>query len=129
MIPEPPFFTYWPNDRIESTRGDTVQLWCGGRGIPAPRLTWWRRLNDSTVVEVKSDGRVLIADEALVFLNVMPKDEGVYYCNISSPLGTRLSNDAMLRVFGESDPISRRCNVYDVILTTPSSSDAGATPS
>ena len=52
-------------------------------------------------MQVQSDGRVVIADEALVFLGVMPSDEGVYYCNISSPLATRISPDSMLRVFSE----------------------------
>ena len=78
-----------------------MQLWCGGRGIPNPSVTWWRRLSDGNVTEVMSDGRVLIAEETLVFLSVMPSDDGVYYCNISSPLATRTSTDGMLRVFSE----------------------------
>lgn len=97
----PPFFTYWPLDLTEATSGDTVQLWCGGRGIPAPSVTWWRRFSDGNVTEVESDGRVIIAEEALVFLSVLPSDEGVYYCNISSPLATRISGDSRLRVFSE----------------------------
>ena len=71
-------------------------------------LTWWRRLPDGSIMEVKSDGRVLIADEALVFLDVMPRDEGVYFCNISNVVGSRMSNDAMLRVFGECNLIGQR---------------------
>ena len=64
-------------------------------------MTWWRRLNNDTVVEVISDRHIVIYDEGLVFAPVQKDDEGVYYCNISSPLQTRISNDAMLRVFGE----------------------------
>lgn len=97
-----PFFTYRPDDLEEATSGDTVRLWCGGRGIPTPSVTWWRRFDDGNVTEVKSDdGRVIVADDALVFLGVLPSDEGVYYCNISSPLATRISADSMLRVFSK----------------------------
>ena len=52
-------------------------------------------------MEVKSDGRVFIAEEALLFIPVEPSDEGIYYCNISSPLDTRVSADSRLRVFSE----------------------------
>lgn len=97
----PPFFTYWPLELTESTAGETVRLWCGGRGIPTPTVTWWRRLGNGTVMEVKSDGRVFIAEEALLFIPVEPSDEGIYYCNISSPLDTRVSADSRLRVFSE----------------------------
>ena len=97
----PPFFTYWPVDLEEATSGDTVRLWCGGRGIPTPLVTWWHRFDDGNVTQVTSDGRVVVADEALLFLGVLPSDEGVYYCNISSPLATRISDDSMLRVFSK----------------------------
>ena len=99
-----PFFTFWPDALTRTTVGEIVRLWCGGRGIPPPTVTWWRRLDNDTVVEVISDRHIVIYDEGLVFAPVQKDDEGVYYCNISSPLQTRISNDAMLRVFGELAP-------------------------
>ena len=96
-----PFFTFWPDALTRTTVGEIVRLWCGGRGIPPPTVTWWRRLDNDTVVEVISDRHIVIYDEGLVFAPVQKDDEAVYYCNISSPLQTRISNDAMLRVFGE----------------------------
>ena len=67
-----------------------------------PNVTWWRRFDNGTVIQVISDRHVVIYDEGLVFAPVQKEDEeGAYYCNISSPLQTRISNDAMLRVFGE----------------------------
>lgn len=96
-----PFFTFWPDVITRSTVGDIVQLWCGGSGIPTPTVTWWRRLGNGTVEEVKSDGRIVIYEEGLVFSPVAKGDEGIYYCNISSPLQTRITADAMLRVFSK----------------------------
>ena len=65
-------------------------------------MTWWRRFDNNTVIQVESDRHVVVCEEALIFTPVMKDDEdGIYYCNISSPLETLISNDAMLRVYGE----------------------------
>ena len=91
-------------------------------------MTWWRRLDNDTVVEVISDRHIVIYDEGLVFAPVRKDDEGIYYCNISSPLQTRISNDAMLRVFGELAPsiviyIQKRDNYDHTLLVYLISTD------
>ena len=80
-------------------------LFCGGEGRPSPSVTWHRILGTSHVEfaeEVIADERLMIGDFFLLFTRVELSDEGVYFCNLTSPLASRLSTKAFLNVYSES---------------------------
>ena len=102
----PPHFTYRPQS-ITSLSGDRAVLFCGGKGNPVPTVTWFRLFTnigpgyEGIMEEVVSGGRISIGDNFLLFTEVQLSDEGFYFCNLTSPLGSRISNKALLNVYSE----------------------------
>ena len=94
-----PYFTYQPQP-TEVTVGDTATLLCGGRGVPVAMVTWFMKENDTSRI-VNPDLRHIITDHALLIQRAESADEGHYFCTISSPLMTRTSPTAHLRVYSE----------------------------
>lgn len=97
----PPEFSSVPQNTSVVT-GESVQLTCGGSGDPLPALTWWRLEEEGGGArEVVTDGQHYITRDFLLLTRVSLLAEGLYYCNLSSPAGTELSQPVFLDVLSK----------------------------
>ena len=108
-MPGAPHFTYRPRS-ITVLSGSMAVLFCAGSGSPAPTVSWFRLQPTLSAsehrfgqeVELVADERVLISELFLVLTEVQLSDEGFYFCSISSPLASSLSNKVLFNVYSES---------------------------
>ncbi|KAI8491534.1 hypothetical protein Bbelb_307340, partial [Branchiostoma belcheri] len=90
----PPMFDLHPAD-TSANLYDTAQLTCRAQGSPVPVITWYK---DSG--QVAATDRISFSqnNELLTIMNVQRTDQGAYYCEASSNLGTVRSNGGTLDV-------------------------------
>ncbi|XP_066295757.1 roundabout homolog 1-like [Branchiostoma lanceolatum] len=90
----PPMFTVHPAD-TSATLYDTAQLTCRAQGSSAPAITWYK---DSA--QIAAGPRITFSqnNELLTITNVQRTDQGAYYCQASSSLGTVRSNGGTLDI-------------------------------
>lgn len=85
---------------VSVVSGESIQLPCSGDGNPTPFLTWWR-LEDGNASEIHSDGQHFVTRDFLLLTRTSLVDEGLYYCNLSSPAGTFISDMIFVDVLSE----------------------------
>uniref|UniRef100_H3D6D5 Myopalladin n=1 Tax=Tetraodon nigroviridis TaxID=99883 RepID=H3D6D5_TETNG len=103
-----PVFTKNLQD-VYASCGQLVALECRVRGVPSPRVVWYR---DESQMEDSPDFRILQkkprspaeSEEicTLVIAEVFPEDSGMFTCTASNKFGT-VSSTAALRVKGASN--------------------------
>ncbi|XP_078603628.1 cell adhesion molecule DSCAM-like isoform X2 [Branchiostoma floridae x Branchiostoma japonicum] len=90
----PPVFIIHPVD-TSANLYDTAQLTCRAQGSPAPTITWYK---DSSLLTTSDRITFSQDNELLTITNVQRTDQGAYYCEASSSLGTVRSNGGTLDV-------------------------------
>nr|XP_033469224.1 myopalladin isoform X2 [Epinephelus lanceolatus] len=92
-----PVFTKSLQD-LHASEGQLVVLECRVKGVPSPRVDWYR---DGNIIEDSPDFRILQKKEicTLVIAEVFPEDSGMFTCTASNKYGT-VSSAAALKVKG-----------------------------
>uniref|UniRef100_H3C2B2 Myopalladin n=1 Tax=Tetraodon nigroviridis TaxID=99883 RepID=H3C2B2_TETNG len=116
-----PVFTKNLQD-VYASCGQLVALECRVRGVPSPRVVWYR---DESQMEDSPDFRILQkkprspaeSEEicTLVIAEVFPEDSGMFTCTASNKFGT-VSSTAALRVKGN---VFLKCNGNSDVRPSP----------
>ncbi|KAL4640928.1 myopalladin isoform X2 [Arapaima gigas] len=98
-----PVFTKNLQD-VVSFEGQLVVLECRVKGVPSPRVEWYR---EGTMIDDSPDFRILQKKEicTLVIAEVFPEDSGTFTCTAKNKYGT-VSSIAYLRVKGNETSVA-----------------------
>ncbi|KAG8174640.1 hypothetical protein JTE90_019622 [Oedothorax gibbosus] len=95
----PPQWKSMPRD-VDALSGNPVLLECLGSGTPKPSTNWFRAQNENLdfLPLVESNEIKILTNGSLLLNPIDKEDEGLYKCNVSNGIGTRLVKTAVVRV-------------------------------
>ena len=110
-FPVPPEFLTVPAN-ISVSQGGSVKLPCSGTASPSPALSWWRMVGGN-LTEVITDGQYFVTENFLLLPEVFERrDEGIYFCMLTSEAGNLTSDPIFLDILSESVSTETPCSVF-----------------
>ncbi|EDV24851.1 uncharacterized protein TRIADDRAFT_12078, partial [Trichoplax adhaerens] len=91
-----------PTD-IAAIEGQNITLYCSGISDPISNVTWFKNNNfvgNNHNYTIVSSVDNLIASSLLIIYGVQLADNGAYQCKFTNPIGSSLSRNATLKIYG-----------------------------
>ncbi|KAK6173612.1 hypothetical protein SNE40_017031 [Patella caerulea] len=82
LFSAPPRITSSSPKLLQRRRGDSIELFCEGKGSPQPTLTW---MKDGRVI--KDTLRMIVEMNRVKIQNLQRDDGGVYMCTFINTVG------------------------------------------